>query len=224
VLRFVGIDLGASAMHCVVLDQSRRVLDGRVLTSAERGELEALTAGATSIAIDAPAALSTAPHRADPSLTPKFQTARCCELALGREHRVWVPWVTPVAGGAVPRWMEVGFQLYEELTAHGHAPIEVFPHAGFKLLAGGRPPNKATVAGARARVGLLAAQGVGAQWIHLWTHDALDAALAALLALGAHDGTAVPVGCGHDDSAIWIPNRPGVSARLAAPHDPGRSR
>jgi hypothetical protein len=37
-------------------------------------------------------------------------------------------------------------------------------------------------------------------------YDALHAALAALLALRAHDGTAISVGCGHDDSAIWIPN------------------
>jgi hypothetical protein len=39
----------------------------------------------------------------------------------------------------------------------------------------------------------------------LWSHDALDATVAALLALQATEGTAVAVGCGHDNSAIWIP-------------------
>jgi len=104
--------------------------------------------------------------------------------------------------------MQVGFGLYQALVAAGHSPIEVYPYAGFRVLAGGRLPPKRTIAGVRARVTLLHRQGVGAEGMQLWSHDALDAALAALaalLALQAHEGTAIPVGCGHDSSAIWIP-------------------
>jgi predicted nuclease with RNAse H fold len=204
-VRFVGIDLGAMAIHCVVLDEARRVVDGRVLASDASGELESVTAGTTGVAIDAPAALSTAPHADDMALPPKFRHARCCEVALGREHRLWVPWVTPTAAGTLPGWMQVGLRLHAELAANGHAPIEVYPYAGFRLLAGGALPKKTTVEGVRKRVALLVAQGVAAGWMRLWSHDALDATLAALLALRARDGTAIPVGCGHDGSAIWIP-------------------
>lgn len=221
-LRFVGIDVGAAAVHCVVLDGSRRVLDGRALPSDASAELEALTRGATAIAIDAPSALSTGPHAddADAALAPKFRFARCCEIALGREHRLWVPWATPTAAAAatvpVPGWMQVGFRLYQDLAAAGHRPIEVFPYAGFRVLAGagGRLPSKATIAGVGARVALLQREGVGAGadgmqlLLELWSNDALDAALAALLAVRAHEGTAIPVGCGHDHSAIWIPRGP----------------
>ena len=164
-----------------------------------------MASGATAIAIDAPAALSTAPHGEDPTISGKFRSARCCEIALGREHRLWVPWVTPVAGAPVPDWMQVGFRLYRELTTKRHAPIEVYPHAGFRLLSSASLPKKTTLAGVRERVARLEAQGIVAPWMGLWSHDALDATLAALLALRAVDGTAVAVGCGHDDSAIWIP-------------------
>ena len=204
-MSYVGIDSGASAIHCVVLDDARRVLDGRVLSSDATNELVALATGATAIAIDAPAALSTAPHAEDPTISGKFRSARCCEIALGRQPRLWVPWVTPVAGAAVPDWMQVGFRLYSELAAHGHAPIEVYPHAGFRLLGNTRLPKKTTLAGVQERVARLEGQGITAPWMNLWSHDALDATLAALLALRATEGTAVAVGCGHDNSAIWIP-------------------
>jgi predicted nuclease with RNAse H fold len=204
-MRFVGIDPSASAVHCVILDDARQVVDGCVLPPDPAVGLAAVTARATAIAIDAPAALSTAPHVDDPSVSRKFRTARCCEIALGREYRLWVPWVTPVAGAAVPGWMQVGLQLYAQLTADGHRPIEVYPHAGFQLLAGSRLPKKTTLGGIRQRVACLEGQGVTAPWMGLWSHDALDATLAALLALRATEGTAFAVGCGHDNSAIWIP-------------------
>jgi predicted nuclease with RNAse H fold len=206
------VDLGASAIHLIVLDASRRVIDGRVLAPEESGQLLALAEDATAVAIDAPAALSTAPHAADASLSPKFRRARCCEIALGRRHGLWVPWVTPQLGGPVPAWMKVGFELYRQLQANGSHPIEVFPYAGFKRLAGGSALlKKTTPAGIRRRVELLEAQGVGAHWLRLWSHDAIDAALAALLALGSQDGWVLRVGCdggGEDDgSAIWVPAR-----------------
>jgi predicted nuclease with RNAse H fold len=204
-MRFVGIDPGASAIHCVVMDEARRIIDGRVLAADAPTQLPEVTAGATRIAIDAPAALSTAPHADDLNVSRKFRTARCCEIALGRQYQLWVPWVTPVAGTAVPSWMQVGFQLYAELAANGHTPLEVFPYAGFRLLSSTKLPKKTTRAGIVERVARLEAQGITAPWIALWSHDALDATLAALVALRAIEGTAVAVGCGHDDSAIWIP-------------------
>jgi predicted nuclease with RNAse H fold len=204
-LRFVGIDVGAAAVHCVVLDGSCQLIDGRALPSDASTELEALAHGATAIAIDAPSSLSTGPHARDEGLAPKFRLARCCEVALGREHGLWVPWVTPIEGAAVPGWMQVGFGLYQALVAAGHSPIEVYPHAGFQVLAGGALPPKRTIAGVRARVSLLHREEVSAEGMQLWSHDALDAALAALLAVRAREGTAMPVGCGHDRSAIWIP-------------------
>ena len=207
-MSYIGIDPGASAIHCVVLDDARRVIDGRVLPSDAIADLIALATGATAIAIDAPAALSTAPHAEDPTVSGKFRMARCCEIALGRQHRLWVPWVTPVAGAAVADWMQVGFRLYAELTAQGHAPIEVYPHAGFQLLGSSKLPKKTTLGGTQERVARLEAQGITAPWMGLWSHDGLDATLAALLALRAVENTAVAVGCGHDNSAIWIP-RPG---------------
>ncbi len=175
-MRFVGIDVGAAVLHCVVLDESRRVIDGRALPSDASPELAALAHGATAVAVDAPSSLSTGPHADDEGLAPKFRLARCCEIALGREHRLWVPWVTPIAGGAMPGWMQVGFGLYQALAATGHRPIEVYPHAGFQLLAGGRLPPKRTTDGMRARATLLHREGVGAEGMQLWSHDALDAA------------------------------------------------
>ena len=128
-----------------------------------------MTSGATAIAIDAPAALSTAPHAEDPTISGKFRSTRCCEIALGREHRLWVPWVTPVAGATVDDWMQLGFRLYRELTTKGHAPIEVYPHAGFRLLSSASLPKKTTMAGVRERVARLEAQGIVAPWMRLWS-------------------------------------------------------
>jgi hypothetical protein len=60
-MRFVGIDPGASAIHCVVMDEARRIVEGRVLPADSPTQLPDIVAGATAIAIDAPAALSIAP-------------------------------------------------------------------------------------------------------------------------------------------------------------------
>jgi hypothetical protein len=58
--------------------------------------------------------------------------------------------------------------------------MEVYPHAGWKALAGRAPlPNKAALAGRRARHDLLKAQGVQFPDSGLPTHDQLDAAMAA---------------------------------------------
>jgi predicted nuclease with RNAse H fold len=215
-MRFVGIDVGASAVHCVVLDHARRVVACRTLPAGASPELQALTEGATAIAIDAPSSLSSGPHADDGGLSPKFRLARCCEIALGREHGLWVPWVAPLAGAAVPGWMRVGLELYQALSAAGHSPLEVYPYAGFRVLAGGTLPPKRKVAGLHARAALLERQGVATGGLRLRSHDAIDAALAAVLAARKHQGRATPVGCGHDRSAIWMPATSGSSGSRAS--------
>src|SRR4051794_15523956 len=78
----VGIDVGAAALHCVALDRDGRVAGARVVSAADVRDLPRLLAGAAVVALDAPAAPSTLPHRDDASLAPKFRAARCAEVAL----------------------------------------------------------------------------------------------------------------------------------------------
>lgn len=202
---FVGIDLGASAVHVVVVDASLEVVSSRVFAPTETEQLGAFVSRASWVAIDAPSGLSTAPHLYDASLSRKFRPARCGEIALGRELRLWVPWVTPRTDAACPAWMRVGLRLFEVLGAQGLRTIEVYPHAGFVALAGCRLAKKTSVEGRRARVEVLRRAGVRARELELWTHDALDAAVAALTAERANAGRAREITCGHDGSAIWVP-------------------
>ena len=203
---YVGIDVAGERIHCVRLDADARVEQTRVFGRAELGEVSGWLAGARVVAIDAPAQLSTAPHRGDPAVNAKFQTARCAEIALGREHGSWVPWVTPTVGGPTPGWMATGFAVYEALRDGRYDVLEVYPHAGFRALARGSPlPRKQTADGLRARIALLESAGASAEHLPMWSHDGLDALLAALIALQSASGHAVRVTCGHDDSAIWLP-------------------
>lgn len=201
----VGIDVGARRLDAVALDSGGRVLKTMVFTSADVEGLVAWTAGAGAVAVDAPDAWSTAPHADDEGLPPKFRSARCAEIGLGRIEGVWVPWTTPVEG-TPGTWIDVGVRLFAALRDAGHQPLEVFPHATFRVLGGGpRPPKKQTVEGVRARTGLLRAAGISVPAMDAWGHDALDAAAAALVALHHTRGTARAVTCGHDGSAIWLP-------------------
>ena len=69
-----------------------------------------------------------------------------------------------------------------------------------------RLAKKASVGGARQRIDALRAAGLRiGEDVELWSHDSIDAALAALIALQRSHGTAVPVSCGHDGSVIWLP-------------------
>src|SRR3990172_1764730 len=86
--RAVGIDLGAKALHVVVLDPTSEpfpVVEATVVQPSEEAALRVLCAGGAAIAIDAPSDPSTAPHRGDPTLSPKFRVARCGEIALGQD-------------------------------------------------------------------------------------------------------------------------------------------
>lgn len=207
---FVGIDLGQRRVHLVALDGSLSVGAAKVVDVEQLQSLRKVLESAYVVAIDAPEALCTSPHAADESLSPKFQSARCAEVALGREHSIWVPWVTPTIDKPLPPWMDVGFRVFELARASGAQVVEVFPHAGFRILAGDRVPSKQTAEGLRVRAELLQRRGVAIHALEMWSHDSLDALLAAVVAYDVGQGTAVRVGCGHDASAIWLPSRSDV--------------
>jgi hypothetical protein len=109
----IGIDVGAQRLHCVKVGDDGS-LGGRVFAAQELDELRSWAAGAEVIAVDAPAQLSTAPHANDETLAPKFRHARCAEIALGREHGIWVPWTSPT-GPPVPGWMATGLEVFATL-------------------------------------------------------------------------------------------------------------
>jgi hypothetical protein len=211
--RFVGIDLGARALHVVTLtdaDAGRRlaVHDAQVLTPDALDGLADLAAGATAIAIDAPAGPSVGAHVDDAGLAPKFRTARCGEIALGRQAHIWVPWPTPIAPADAPGWMQVGFAAWAVCRAHGPEPLEVYPAGAFRVLAGGRVAPKSTPAGLDARRALLTRVVTPPPGFAMWSHDGLDAMVAALTAADHARGRAT--GHGHTDPgcdtvAVWLP-------------------
>ena len=158
------------------------------------------------VAVDAPSALSTAPHADDLGLAPKFRAARCGEVALGRERGVWVPWVSPpVDAPDVAGWIGVGLAVFGALVDAGIDVVETYPHAAFRALAGRRVPAKSTAEGLARRVDLLRAAGLDEATLPMWGHDGLDAAAAALVAASP---ASVGVTCGHDGSSIWLPAGP----------------
>jgi predicted nuclease with RNAse H fold len=202
----IGIDVAADRLNCVALDESGSFAGGRIYAATDLDALSEWATGADVIAIDAPAQLSTAPHSADVALSPKFRLARCAEIALGRDHRIWVPWTSPI-GPPVSGWIATGLELYSALgTKVPSELIEVFPYAGFRVLTHpSRLSKKTSVAGIRQRVDALRAGGLDLDDLELWSHDSLDAALAAIIALQRHNRSALRVTCGHDDSAMWLP-------------------
>jgi predicted nuclease with RNAse H fold len=212
---YVGIDLGQRRVHVVALDAQLSLGDARVVDVEQLSSLGEILEWALVIAIDAPEALSTAPHADDESLPPKFRSARCAEIALGREHGIWVPWVTPTIDRPLSPWMHVGLRVFELAKASAAQVVEVFPHAGFRILSGGGIPSKQTAEGLRVRAELLKNRGVAIEALEMWSHDSLDALLAASVAYDVGQGTGVRVGCGHDASAIYLPAAVGPAAPAA---------
>lgn len=43
----------------------------------------------------------------------------------------------------------------------------------------------------------------------MWSHDGVDALMAAETARGVESGSSEAVTCGHDGSAIWVPRTDG---------------
>ena len=209
--RFVGIDLGARALHVVTLgeDGSRLTVDdARVLTPDAIGDLAAIAGDASAVAIDAPAEPSRGCHAEDTALAPKFRTARCGEIALGQLARIWVPWPTPRTADDAPPWMRVGFATWATCRAAGREPLEVYPAGAFRVLAGTRVPSKATAEGLAVRRQLLAREIGPPPGFAMWSHDGIDAAVAAVTA--AHHARGDATGYGHDTSgcdptAVWMP-------------------
>ncbi len=202
-LRAVGIDVGARRLDAVALASDGRVLATAVLAADDLAAVVDWTYGAAAVAVDAPDLWSTAPHADDEALPPKFRSARCAEIGLGRLAGIWVPWTTPVER-APSTWIDAGVKLWAALRAAAHEPLEVYPHAIFRVLNGGRrPAKKQTVAGRHERRRLLRKAGVATR--PDCTHDVLDATAAALVALHYAGGVARAVTCGHDGSAIWLP-------------------
>lgn len=201
----LGIDVAAEAVHCVELATDGSVVRAAVVARDRIGELVGWARAVGVVAIDAPLCLSTAPHRADATLAPKFRGARCGEVALGRERGIWVPWIGP-AVAPPDGWIATGLALAGALADAAEC-LETFPQAVFRTLAGERVAPKSTRHGLAARVALLGAAGVGEPGLAMWSHDGLDAAAAALVALHRAEGRAEAVTCGHDGSAIWLPGR-----------------
>ncbi len=201
-VRVVGMDVGARRLHAVALDGRATVVGVATLLADDRDAVLAWTRGADAVAVDSPDRWSTAPHRTEEELPPKFRTARCAEIALARDRGIWVPWTTPTE--PVAGWIQVGIDVFAALGEL--EPVETYPHAVFRVLAAGRRlPRKQTHSGALARVELLEQARLSAPSLEMWSHDALDAAAAALVALHRAGGTAVEVSCGHDGSAMWLP-------------------
>ena len=216
---FVGIDVGTNAFHAVAIDESRSSVAGRVFAADELDGVVEWAATAEVIAIDAPDRPSIGAHLTDDRVAAKFREGRCGEVALGLEAQFWVPWVTPVT--PVPgSWIDVGIGLHERLRREtGADVIEVFPYACFRRLADGdQLPTKSSVEGMRARVALLEAEGLDDPHLDLWSHDSIDAAVAAVVAAqraaGAAEGLGCPqdASCGHDGSVIWLPASPARAA------------
>jgi predicted nuclease with RNAse H fold len=205
----VGIDVATDRLNCIALDADGSFLDGHLYEADELAALIDFVAAAEVIAIDAPARLSMAPHATDDLLSPKFRRARCAEIALGRDHGIWVPWTSPT-DPPEDSWIATGLELYLVLASSVRAQvIEVFPYAAFRVLT--RPDRlakKTTVPGIRQRVSALTAAGLSVGDLELWSHDSLDASVAAVVALEHVRGSAVSVTCGHDDSVIWLPAEP----------------
>lgn len=206
---FVGIDVATECLHCVAVDEGLRIIRCGCFQSDELEAVVEWASDAGRVAIDAPEALSARPHKGDRSLKPKFRNARCCEIDLGRSFRIWVPWVAPTSR---PKegWMKTGFEVYDIMGKHGFDVIEVYPHACYRVLAGSaRLPNKRKLNGQRMRLDALRSAGVVLRDdLSMWSHDALDALVAALTARDHRLGTAVAATCGHDASAIWLPSSP----------------
>jgi predicted nuclease with RNAse H fold len=203
----LGVDVGADRVHAVGLDTAGFVGLAEVLDPADRSGFTRLLSAidrSAPVAVDGPPAPSAAPFRDDATVSSKFRLARGCEVELGRRHGIWVSFAT--GPDALTGWMAVAAQLHGDAAAAGHETLEVYPYAVFHVLNGSRPPRKTTAAGIAARVALLTAAGIRAPAIAMWSHDAVDAAGAALVALHRQRGTAQAVTCAADATSIWLPD------------------
>lgn len=206
--RAAGVDVGAGRVHAVALARraGRLEVTGRYEGGAT-SDLVRFCDGAGRVAVDAPGEPSRGAHREDMAVAAKFRGGRCSEIPVPGTPAV--SWVTPPAGNPVPGWMLTGFEVWHRLRGAGLQAVETYPAAAYHRLNGGRwPPRKSTGPGRAARLALLR------PYLHLppeaagWSHDTLDAAVAALVAA---TGAPLPHRCPEPDgSRMWLPDRAGV--------------
>ena len=203
----VGVDVGSDRLHVVCLGPGYEIDDNAVLDPADRIAVAAwfsLLPPKCVVAIDGPPGPSAAPFADDATVSPKFRRARGCEVELGRQRGIWVSFATgpePLTG-----WMAEAAHVHELSTKLGHRALETYPHAIYRTLLGRRPAKKTTGIGTMERVGALRSAGFGHDALAMWSHDALDAAAAALVARQYLDGNADPITCAVDDTSIWLPS------------------
>jgi predicted nuclease with RNAse H fold len=190
--------LGARAIYVAVIDGDgeRSVVTRAVVEATDPAGIEQVVEicrGADAIAIDAPASPSGGLHANDGTTKRgKFTT---------------VPWVTPVAGGEFEAWMHSGFRLWNALVEAEHDPMEVYPAGCFWLLNGRRWPAKKTVAeGLKQRRAMLERFVELPETAAFWSHDAVDATMAAVVAMqGPTSARPARHGARCDSSTIWFP-------------------
>ena len=199
----LGVDVGAQALHVIGLDTSLMVtVRERIAPDQFPALLQQLT-GRLSIGIDGPAGPSVGAYLDDDTLAPKFRPARGCEVELGRQRGIWVPWVTgpePLTG-----WMSVSADVHTFALSFGHDALETYPHGIFTTLLAKRPPKKSTLEGRSVRIRLLTEVGVHGNDLADWNHDELDAAAASLVAARHRVGSAVAITSLRDGTSVWLP-------------------
>ncbi len=204
----VGVDVGADRLHLVIVGAGNEILDAAVLDPLDGGLVDSWFAQLPrhcAVAIDGPPAPSSAPFADDPTVSAKFRRARGCEVELGRQRGIWVSFATgpePLIG-----WMAEAARIHDLASTLGHTALETYPHAIYRTLLGRRPAKKATGMGVTERVDALRREGLDHAAFTMWSHDALDAVAAALVARQYLDGVADPVTCTIDGTSIWLPVR-----------------
>jgi len=171
-------------------------------------------AGAVVVAIDGPCAT------AGPRVRPDWSGwdpdgrdgTRDAERALAAEgHRLfWTTRATVERFDGASRWIARSLRLFEEGRARLPEArwIEVHPHAAFRVLAGGPLPRKDRPEGRRARLAVLAGSIGGLPEGALPDHDAVDAAVAALVAARHAANRARALGSPSGGGRIWLPSAP----------------
>ncbi len=202
----VGVDVGADRLHLVCLGPGYEISGTAVLDPGDRAAVSAwfaLLPPHCVVAIDGPPAPSAAPFADDTTVSRKFRHARGCEVELGLRRGIWVSFATgpePLTG-----WTAEAALVHELTRSLGHRALETYPHAIYRTLLGRRPAKKTTGIGTMDRVGALQSVGVDHETLAMWSHDALDAAAAAVVARQHLEGVAEAVTCAIDSTAIWLP-------------------
>ncbi len=175
---YIGIDptAGRRPMHYAVLDgELNRLVEGS--GAAEEVLAVAMAQPAATVAIDAPQSpngglLATPEQRRLVGLPPHSQTwsgYKLCEYELRR--RGIGLYSTPTDPAAAPRWMQMGFRLYDGLREAGFVPyapsvpaarrvLEVHPHACYTVLLGHLPQRKDSLEGRLQRQLVLLQEGL----------------------------------------------------------------